>query len=262
MWLLILPITLICYFLGIFFSFAGTGSRSRGIERAGAAFLVAGWLLHLLDIAYEGIRVGAFPMRNSAEYLLVLGWIVISLHLFLWFRQRILVAGVVLPPMAMVMTLAALLIPAPTVVLPPSQREGWFIFHTSVATVGMAALCVTFAMALTYLVQDRALKAKRSLKLLERLPSLDAVDRIGFHALLWGFPLLTLGIATGAIWSSIVKHRVWTGGPKEVFPVLAWIVFALLLYARLVRGFRGRKAAYVTIAGFALGLLTVVGMTR
>lgn len=260
--LLFLPTAVICYFLGIFLSFVANRHRSRPMERWAAGFLVSAWVLQLAQILFEGVKAGQLPMRNSHEYLLILGWAVLSLHLYLYIFNRIQSAGVIFPPMAFVMTLAALLIPAPSVVLPLSQQKGWFIFHTWVATVGMAALCVAFAMSITYLAQDRALKAKRSLRLLERLPSLDVIDRVGYHALLWGFPLLTLGIATGAVVSNVVHHRFWTGGPKEIFPVLAWIVFALLLYARLFRGFRGRKAAYVTIAGFALGLLTVVGMTR
>jgi ABC-type uncharacterized transport system permease subunit len=126
----------------------------------------------------------------------------------------------------------------------------------------MGALCVAFAMALIYIAQDRALKAKRAPRMLERLPSLATCDRIGYHAVLWGFPLLTIGIATGQVvlWA---KHgTLWMGGPKQIFPILSWAVLAVLLYARLVRGFRGRKSAYLAIAGFALCLLTVLGMTR
>lgn len=260
--LLILPLALIAYFLGMFLSFVANRHRSRRLERGGAGFLVAAWGLQALYIATIGVASGQFPLRNSAEYLLFLGWIVLSFHLYLYFFNRIEDAGVIFPPMAFLMTLAALVIPSSEVVLPPSHQRGWFVFHTAVATIGMAALCVAFGAALTYLAQDRALKSKRSLRLLERLPSLESIDRVGYHALLWGFPLLTLGIATGLVWSNVVHHRAWTGGAKEIFPVLAWIVFAILLYARLFRGFRGRKAAFVTIAGFALGLLTVVGMAR
>ena len=50
--------------------------------------------------------------------------------------------------------------------------------------------------------------------------------------------------------------------PRQVFPVLAWLVFALLFYARSMRGLRGRKSAYLTITGFALGLMTILGLVR
>jgi ABC-type transport system involved in cytochrome c biogenesis permease subunit len=123
----------------------------------------------------------------------------------------------------------------------------------------MAALCVAFGMSLVYLLQDGALKSKRP-RLLEVLPSLEVCDRVGYDAVLWGFPLLTLGILTGALWSASVHERLFRGGAKQTFSVLAWIVFAAVLYFRIARGFRGRKSAYLTIAGFALGLLTLLGM--
>ena len=160
------------------------------------------------------------------------------------------------------MAFVALLIPARQVVLPASQQRGWFGFHVGISVLGMGALCLAFAMALIYLMQDHALKAKRAPKVMERLPSLAVCDRIGYHAVLWGFPLLTVGILTGQVVLWAKYGTVWMGGAKQIFPILAWVVLAALLYARLVRGFRGRKSAYLTIAGFALGLLTVLGMSR
>ena len=142
------------------------------------------------------------------------------------------------------------------------QTEGWFIFHTTVATAGVAALAVSFAMSLLFLVKERALKTKRSLRVLAMLPTLEALDRLGFQALLYGFPLLTLGIATGMVYSSAVHNRLWIWGPKEIFPVIAWAVFAGILWARFARGVRGRRSAILAIAGFAFALLTFVGMVR
>jgi ABC-type uncharacterized transport system permease subunit len=262
--LLLLPFSLIAYFVAIFLSIIGTLSRSAAARRAEIAMLSIAWLFHLGAIVREGIQDGGFPMANMSEYLLVLGWAVLSLHLWIWFRQHVDVVGLILPPLAALMALGALLLGARD--LPPvpmEQQRGWFVFHTALATLGTASLCVAFAMSVIYLFQDRALKAKRKLRLLERLPSLEVCDRIGYHAVLWGFPLLTLGIVTGLVWNWHL-HGVLLGnnGYKQAFALLAWAVFALLLYARLARGFRGRKSAYMTIAGFAFALMVVLGMSR
>jgi len=139
--------------------------------------------------------------------------------------------------------------------------DAWFVFHTTVSTLGMAFLSVAFAMSLIYLVQDRVLKSKKAFKLLERLPSLQKADDIGVRSLTVGFVLLTLGIGTGLIINSEVHERLMVLGPKQIFPILAWLVFASILVFRPMLGFRGRKSAYLTIAGFALGLATVIGMT-
>ena len=258
---LLVPATLLAYFVGVFLAVVGTVNRSGSVRIGSTVSLALAWALHLVVIVHQARATGHFPLSNLIEYLLVLGWVVLTLYLLVSFRWHVLAAGLVLPPIAALMTVPALWLPNRRTAAPYPGREFLFIFHTTVATAGMAALCLAFAMSLIYLVQDRALKSKRAPRLLARLPSLESCDRIGHVAILWGFPLLSLGIATGSVWSLDTYGRIWAGGAKQTFPILAWIVFAILLYARMVRGLGGRRSAYLTIAGFALGLLTVLGMS-
>ena len=262
MGLILLPLALIAYFLAIFLAGIGSLNRSEATQRGSTALLGAAWVLQFAAIVERGISRAHFPLTSAGEYLLAFGWVVLGFHLVLSLRSRIQATGLVLPPLAFLATLFSLVTQADQVSLPEGQQKGWFIFHTTIATLGMAALGVAFAMSLIYLAMDRVLKSKKTPRLVELLPSLDTCDRLGYHALLLGFPLLTLGIATGSVWSESVHHRYWIGGAKQTFPLLAWAVFAVVLYARLARGYRGRKSAYLTIAGFALGLLTVLGMGR
>jgi ABC-type uncharacterized transport system permease subunit len=214
----------------------------------------------LITLIVRGVTVAAFPLRTGPEYLLVLGWFVLTLHLLLWFRLHVRAAALVLPPVAGLMVLSAFLFWAGESRDRPLPTQGWFVFHTSIATAGVAALAVSFAMSVLFLVKERALKSRRSLRVLEMLPTLEALDRLGFHALLYGFPLLTLGIATGMVYSAALYNRLWIWGPKEIFPVIAWAVFAVILWARFARGVRGRRSAILAIAGFAFALLTLVGI--
>ena len=236
--------------------------RREPLARAGAGALAMAWALEFAALTVTGLTDATVPLRSGAEYLLVLGWFVLTLHLYLWFRSGIRALALVLPPIAAVMVCAAHLMPSRGLQAGYGPARAWFIFHTSVATAGMAALAVSFAMSVLFLVKDHALRSKTGPKLLVRLPSLETVDRIGFHALLWGFPLLTIGIVTGMVYNNRLHDRLWTWGFKEVFPVLAWGVFAVLLWARFARGVRGRRSALLSIAGFALGLLTLFGMVR
>jgi ABC-type uncharacterized transport system permease subunit len=258
----ILSLTLLVYLAGITASIAGTARRSNAIHRTATALVGLGWLLHLAALVRRGFVTGNLPLSNSAEFLLVLAWVVVALYLAVWFRWRVHAAGLVLPPLGAAMTAAAIgLIPGAG--QPISQgAQGWFVIHTTASTMGLAALGVAFAMSLIYLTQDRALKSKRSLRILERLPSLHTCDRIGFQAVLVGFPLLTVGIVTGIIWNLIERDQVPTSSAKVIFPLVAWVLFAILLFARKVWGYRGRRSAYLTIAGFALGLLTILGIAR
>lgn len=236
--------------------------RLEPLARSGAGALSAAWALQLAGLVTVTVTDGTIPMRTGPEYLLVLGWFVLSLHLFLWFRSGIRALALVLPPIAALMVAAGHFIPTSGMQVGNGPQRGWFIFHTAIATSGMAALAVSFAMSVLFLVKEKGLKGKKPLRVLDRLPSLQTVDRIGFTALMWGFPLLTLGIVTGMVYNAELHDRIWTPGMKQTFPVLAWGVFAVLLWARFARGVRGRRSAFLSIAGFALGLLTLLGMVH
>jgi len=258
---LFLPVSVIGYVVAIFTATLRTVYRAEGARRATSVLLIVTWLAHCGAVVQQGLRIGRVPLTTGAEYLLVLGWVVLSLHLFLWFRANVEVSGLVLPPLAGVLCFAAMQLLGVHPARPDAPADGWFLLHTTISTIGMATLCVAFAMSVLYLIQDRALKAKRTLALLGRLPSLGRADQLGHRALVVGFVLLTIGILAGVIVTAEDAERPIEVGAKQILPVLAWIVFAIVLGARALLGFRGRKSAYLTIAGFVLGLATVVGMT-
>ena len=258
----VLAAALALHVAGVALAAAGELRNRAPLSRWGAFLLAAAWAGELSTLIVLGVDASAFPLRTGPEYLLALGWFVLTLHLALWFRSNVRAAALVLPPVAGLMVLSSFLLSVGATHDTPLRTQGWFVFHTSIATAGVASLAVAFAMSLLFLVKERALKSRRSLRVLERLPSLEALDRIGFQSLLYGFPLLTLGIATGMVYSAAVHDRLWIWGVKEVFPVIAWAVFAGILWARFARGMRGRRSAILVIAGFAFALLTFVGMVR
>jgi ABC-type uncharacterized transport system permease subunit len=247
--------------VGVALAAFGELRRKAALANAGAIALVVAWVLELAGVV-SFVATGAIPLRNGPEYMLTLGFLVLTIHLVLWFRSRISAAALVLPPISTLMLLVGFVLQGLRQEVGAMPTRGWFVFHTVIATTGVAALAVAFTMSLLFLVKERALKEKRSLAMLERLPALESLDRLGFQALLYGFPLLTLGIATGMVYSAAIHDRIWLWGLKEIFPLLAWIVFAVILWARFAQGIRGRRSAILVIAGFALALLTFVGMVR
>jgi len=83
---------------------------------------------------------------------------------------------------------------------------------------------------------------------------------MGKLSLMWGFPLLTLTIVTGGIWSANFRSRYWLWEGKETFALLAWMILGIIITARLLRGWRGRKAAYLTIVAFAALIMRMIGV--
>lgn len=257
----LLSIALICYTACIALAVIGVVYRSETARRCASIMFPITWLAHLAAVLAEGIGAGRFPLASLAEFLLLLGFAVLTIHLYLWYRLRIYISALLLPPLAAIAALGALpLLPGGGAQAGPRQ-DVLLLFHAAISTLGMATLCVAFAMSVCYLIQDRGLKARLRLALLDRLPSLDRCDHIGFRALKIGFFLLTVGIGTGVVVNVDLHHKIWLWTAKGTFPLLAWFVFAATLTARTVLGFRGRKSAYLIIAGFVLGLFTIIGIT-
>jgi cytochrome c-type biogenesis protein CcsB len=94
----------------------------------------------------------------------------------------------------------------------------------------------------------------------KRLPSLKVLDDLNYQSLTFGFPLLTLGIITGAIWAEYAWGRYWNWDPKETWSLITWFLYAALLHQRLTVGWRGRKAAIMAIFGFFAVLFTFLGV--
>jgi cytochrome c-type biogenesis protein CcsB len=97
---------------------------------------------------------------------------------------------------------------------------------------------------------------------LERmLPSADELDRITYRTIAIAFPLLTLMIAAGAYWANRTWGSYWSWDPKETWAAITWLVYAGYLHMRITRGWRGRRAAYFAILGFAVVMFTFFGVT-
>jgi len=97
---------------------------------------------------------------------------------------------------------------------------------------------------------------------LERLlPSADNLDRITYKTICLAFPLLTLMIAAGAYWANQTWGSYWSWDPKETWAAITWLVYAGYLHMRITRGWRGRRAAYFAILGFAVVMFTFFGVT-
>src|SRR5213075_2158676 len=132
--------------------------------------------------------------------------------------------------------------------------------HVGAAAVGTGILALAFGLALLYLASEKQVKSKRPGRLFARLPSLDLLDKAGYRLAVWGFVFLSLTIATGSLVSHESTGKALPFEPKQGFAVLAWALFASLIQARLVAGWRGRRVALLVITGFVLIIGTYVGI--
>ncbi|MBM4129353.1 MAG: c-type cytochrome biogenesis protein CcsB, partial [Nitrospira sp.] len=111
-----------------------------------------------------------------------------------------------------------------------------------------------------YLVQERYVKSKHLGGLFARLPSLQTLDELNYRLITFGFPLLTLAIITGALWAESAIGTYWRWDTREVWSLITWFIYAIVLHARLTAGWRGRRAAILSIVGFLTILVAFFGI--
>jgi ABC-type transport system involved in cytochrome c biogenesis permease subunit len=247
----------LCYIAASFVFARGISrdaSRSDAVSRdtRAAWLLAAGFTLHSLDLVFGMIRAGGLPVADFAGGFSFFAWLVVGLYLAVQARTSLAVVGVIVSPLAFLAASADALLRGDDRVLPEVLRSPWLPVHVTLAFLGNAVFALAFAVSAVFLLQQGLLKSRRGAGLVRRLPALQTLDRSSLVLLLWGFPLLTLGILSGGFWSMTTGGSFWTGEPREILSVVTWLLYAGLLQLRLLGGLHGRNAAAWTIVAFVL----------
>jgi cytochrome c-type biogenesis protein CcsB len=202
-------------------------------------------------------------VTNFGQALIFLAWLTAIAGLIVIVRLRMPVIGIYVAPIVMVvLAVGAATIQTARLAMPQSLRSAWLPVHVTFALLGYALFVLAAIVSLVYLVYERRLKAKRPLLPTdERTPSLEKLDRISYRLLGWGFLMLSLAIVTGAIWADAIWGHFWSWDPAETWTLLIWILYAGLLESRLTVGWRGRRAATLTIAVFTVLVGSFVGVS-
>ena len=167
--------------------------------------------------------------------------------------------GALVAPIAFLFSLSAFIFEAGPHGIPPELHSVWLPAHVAPAFVGYAIFTVAFCLSVTYLVQERQLKQRRKGDLFRRLPSLETLDNLNFRFVTWGFALFTIGLITGSLLAKETWGALWSWEPVQVWSLITWLLYAALVQARSV-GWRGRRAALLTVFAFALLLLSFLGV--
>lgn len=239
--------------------------KRRSSERVAFISLAAGFLLHTASLITDWVEDGRYPLFGLRETLSFLGWTLVVVYLLTLLRYRSTVAlGSFTLPLVSILTFVAMIArERSTVATSEITQTGvpsWiFPFHTTLLLFAYAAFFVVFAASVMYLVQERELKNKTFSAFFHRLPSLMTVNDIATHAAGIGFTLLTLGVLTGMLWSSERDGLIWHNDPKEIFAAMTWLLYLVLIFYRSTASWRGRRAAWLGVIGFALVLCTFFG---
>jgi cytochrome c-type biogenesis protein CcsB len=194
------------------------------------------------------------PLSNFYESLVVFSWCLPLLGLVAFRRYLQGYLGALISLLAvLLLAYASLGVDATIKPLMPALKSNWLLVHVMTAFLGYAAFAVAFGSGVLYLVQERKPRAS--------LPPLPLLDNLMYRATMLGFLLLTLGILTGAVWAESAWGRYWSWDPKETWSLITWLIYATLLHARLLKGWQGRRIAWLAVLGFVAVLFTYFGVS-
>jgi cytochrome c-type biogenesis protein CcsB len=256
-------LALSCYFASAaVFATERVGVANRWRNEA-ALLLGAGALLQLIEFANGALQTGNLPVIDFAQSLSFLAWLTALVGLIVIVRFRMQVVGTFVAPIVfIVLGAATLTMREGRLPVPATLRSAWLPIHVTLAFLGYALFVLAAGVSLVYLVYERRLKAKRlSLNDGGAAPSLEKLDRVNYHLLGWGFLMLTLAILSGAIWADTIWGHFWSWEPQESWSLVIWLLYAALLESRLTIGWRGRRAAALTIILFSVLVGSFLGVS-
>lgn len=255
-------IYLICFFGYLIF----TASRNKILGTLSISLLIIGFVVHSIGLVVRWWEThhtgyGYVPLSNMYESLIFFSWTIVLVYLILELKYRQKIIGVFVTPFAFIAIALTSIIPgidAKITPLVPALQSNWLTIHVTTCFFGYASFAVSFGISILYLIRDR--KGVQQEGASKWLPSTLILDEINYKSIVIGFPMLTLGVITGAAWANYAWGSYWSWDPKETWSLITWFIYAAFLHARLTRDWRGRKAAILSVIGFTAVLFTYFGV--
>jgi cytochrome c-type biogenesis protein CcsB len=246
-------IATLMYLVWLLRSSEGTGAIARRI-------LIAGCILHQLAILHRYVAYGHFQITNMHDALSFCGLAIVSIYLVVENRYKVTALGSFVTPVAFLMMLGSSALAQDLAPLDPTLQNIWIYIHTMLAFGSYALFTVSGGVAVMYLLLSHLLKTKYLGQIVQKLPSLEKLDDIGQRCLNLGFPMLTITLIIGSLVATQRWGSYWSWEPKQVWSLVIWSVYALLLNGRLVLGWRGKRAALLSLIGILLLMFGFVGI--
>ncbi len=245
-----LRVATFCYGVGLLYALLLLAKKGDWLGRIAIPVAGLGMVFHFVSIVEIVNLYGYIDLLTIRHAESVLALLIVAIFFVLYARYRSTSQGLFIFPLAFLLTFGSALAERPPEFGSPMVRSGWILAHVSMLLIGYAALFLSFIASLLYLLQARSLKSKQPGGLVTKMPALQVVDDIGYKALLWGFPFMTVGLIVG---SAVAQQRfgaAYFADPKVLLSLLMWGVYMVLLYTRWNSGWRGRKAAYLATFAF------------
>ena len=234
-------------------------------------------LLFGLTLIIRWWNEGYFPLSNLYESLIFLSWGISTIHLFVEFRtQSRLIGAISTPIIFFISGFSSLTLPIEmqkALPLVPSLQSNWLMMHVSMMMVSYATLIIGSLLSILYLAftlfKNKKVKVENTITNIvtvqqnnvgRQSPILQIIDIWSYRIIGLGFPFLTIGIISGAVWANEAWGSYWSWDPKETWALITWLIFASYIHARLTRGWAGEKSAILGSLGFFVVWVCYLGV--
>ncbi len=255
--------------------------------RAAVVVTVVAVVANVISVVTRGLAVGRLPLGNMYEFTSVICAAISICWLIVLARTGARTMGAfVMFPVVILAFVAGTVLYVPAAPVVPALNSYWKWIHVTTVALSSSVLMVSGAASVLYLLRgryDRRLANARSAgvgagmagggstvgaaeidaaneparsgradrSLIGRLPSLATLDRIAYRTAIVAFPVYTFAVIAGALWAEVAWGRYWGWDPKETCAFVTWVIYAAYLHARSTAGWRGKRAAWISVVGFA-----------
>ena len=272
------------FFAMIFYWISLSFPKNNLVFQVSKILVAASNVMFTLTLLIRWITQGYFPLSNLYESLIFLSWGISFIHLIVEYKTQSRLIGAISTPLLFFLSgFSSLTLPTDmqkALPLVPSLQSNWLMMHVSMMMVSYATLILGSLLSILYLAfvffsgqqnqvtfensslinsSENASFSTSSLGY-SKLSLLQTVDIWSYRIIGLGFPFLTIGIISGAVWANEAWGSYWSWDPKETWALITWLVFAIYLHSRLLKGWQGKQAAILGSCGFFVIWICYLGV--
>jgi cytochrome c-type biogenesis protein CcsB len=245
-------LSLVLYFAACVLYFLGEIFTRPKVGTVASATFAVGIISNLVAVIARWFQSGHPPLSNMHESLAFIAFFVALVSIVVVLKYKIKIVGAFSALAALMALGYASILDTTIQPLMPALKSNWLIIHVTTYFAAYGALVVATISAAGFLIINSSKSPHETLS--------RRLDTLSFRLILFAFPFLTIGLTTGAVWANVAWGRYWGWDPKETFSLVTWLIYALYLHLRTMRGWQGKRTAVVAVAGFFFIIFTFFGV--
>ena len=223
-------------------------STTKRSNRIATIFFIIATAALTLGVIARGLSATRVPWGNMYEFSITGALTFAIAYLIIGRKYDLRWLGLPITILILIILGTAItLLYRPSAPLVPALQSTWLVVHVAAAIFSGGLFLLSNTVASAYLWLDRMERRGGRSEFAKRLPSLEVLDQLSYRLVAFVFPLWTFAIIAGAIWAEAAWGRYWGWDPKETWSFITWILYAAYLHARVTAGWKGRKAAWLSL---------------